>query len=115
MARFTKAEQTAITAASNDPQGTPGDWFICMGPHCWGRAQTPGEAIANAKKNRVKIYEGKGGWRFMLFAVRDDVRVDDMGAFCWTWRDGEDHHSPNPYREIYRSPAVPAKTRGDLD
>jgi hypothetical protein len=103
--RFTKAEREGIAVASRERK--PEEKVLCMAPYCWGKADSAEQAIANAKKNRVKIYEGKAGWRFILFVVREDVWVDDMGAMCWKMRDKNDQ-TPT-YREVYRSPNMPPK------
>lgn len=71
--------------------------FCCIGPFCWGMGDTKELAIKNAKKNRVKIYEGKRGWRYVLYDIAVDVIVDDMGGFCYYEREGE-----LPYVEVAR-------------
>jgi hypothetical protein len=75
-------EKQIIGSADNMPQRA-GRHFICIGPHCWGMGKTAKEAIGNAKKNRVKIYEGKRGWCFILFDAHEDTTVDDMGSLCY--------------------------------
>ena len=55
--------------------------FICIGPHCWGKGFTEVEAVRKAKKNRVRIYEGPLGWRYILLKTSDpDAYVDGMGS-----------------------------------
>ena len=114
MAALVNVERLAIDAAAGVTLAAD-ERFLCMGPFCYGYGQTAKEAIQNAGKNRVRIYEGKAGWRFLLFVARKDVVVDDMGAFCWTFRDGEDDNSPKPYREVYRTPNMPVRTDGDIE
>lgn len=77
----------------------PNNLYLCIGPHCWGRAKTPELAVKHAKSNRVRIYEGKQGWRFILFDARPGVTVDDMGSLCWIPEEGE---TEKPYRELLR-------------
>jgi len=55
--------------------------YIVIAPFCWGAGATEKEAVRNAKVNRVKIYEGKRGWRYILYATSDSkAYVDDMGS-----------------------------------
>lgn len=89
-------EKQIIGAADNMPK-RDGRKFICIGPHCWGEGKSAKEAVANARKSRVKIYEGKRGWCFMLFDCAANVEVDGMGAFCYVPEEGV-----RPYIEIAR-------------
>jgi hypothetical protein len=58
--------------------------FMCIGPCCWGKGSTPTEAVRNAKKNRVRSYEGKAGWAWILMDVQSDATVDGMGCIVYT-------------------------------
>lgn len=71
--------------------------FIAMGPHCYGYGDSAAAAVKNAKKNRVKIYEGKRGWCFILFDADHETHVDDMGSMSYVPKEGV-----VPYREIAR-------------
>lgn len=79
------------------PALAPGRKFLCVGPHCWGSGATAEEAIKNAKSNRVKVYEGKAGWRYILFDAAADTYVNQMGDLCYVPVEGVE-----PYREILR-------------
>lgn len=76
--------------------------FMVIGPHCWGCGLSPAEAEREAKKNRVRIYEGKGGWRFVLLDVPADAFVDGMGGICYVpLPEGQTTESA-PAKELYR-------------
>jgi hypothetical protein len=81
MAEKKLSEKAVIAAAGG--AAADGYKFLCMGPMCWGAGKTPEEAVKNAKKNRVKIYEGKRGWCFILYLAQDDAVIDDMGSICY--------------------------------
>jgi hypothetical protein len=90
------SERKIIEAADNMPQ-REGRKFLCMGPYCWGTGKTAKEAVTNAKKNRIKIYEGKRGWWFILYDADVDLTVDDMGYLCYIRKEGV-----QPYIELAR-------------
>ena len=74
---MSRARQTTYPALPSDRI------YLCMGPMCWGADPDATKAIANAKKNRVKIYEGPRGWRYILFDVPAETTVDEMGFLCY--------------------------------
>jgi hypothetical protein len=73
--------------------------YLVMGPCCWGKGATEKEALANARKARVRYAEGSLGWRYIVFDVHPSVTVDEMGSLCYipAELDGE-----VPYREVRR-------------
>lgn len=97
--KLLKMELDAYAAANANPLKAD-ERYIVVGPHCWGRAVTFVEALKNAKSNRVRSYEGKAGWRFMVFVADGSVRIDDMGGFVYMPREDD----TLPYREIWRTP-----------
>jgi len=92
-----KTVSAALAEALAKDSNREGRVYLCIGPHCWGKAAEPGKAIANAKKNRVKIYEGARGWGFVLLDAQADAYVDDMGGICYLPKEGVE-----PYREVAR-------------
>src|SRR5260221_10929579 len=78
--RLAKKEAVALNSV---PPIADGRVYLCVGPFCWGRAKTPGAALKNAQANRVKIYEGKGGWRWIMFDAAPDDHVDGMGLISY--------------------------------
>lgn len=56
--------------------------YICIGPFCWGRGSTQEQAIRNAKRGRIRQYEGHTGWCHIVFEVTGDpgAYVDGTGA-----------------------------------
>lgn len=58
-------------------------FYIAIGPFCWGKADSPVEAVNNCKKEAPKkgspYYSGP--FRCILFSVNDpDAYVDGMGS-----------------------------------
>jgi hypothetical protein len=62
--------------------------YLCVGPHCWGKGKTAEEAVKNAKKERVRMYEGAKGWRWILFDIDHETRVDELGGFTYIPKEG---------------------------
>lgn len=61
----------------------PGRAYLVMGPHCWGRGASVAEAHKKAQSNRVRIYEGAKGWRFILYNVPEGAEIDGMGSIVY--------------------------------
>lgn len=57
-------------------------FFICIGPRCWGRAQTTGEAIRLAKKAYPTFAGPKNRMNYDLYEVQEDDYVDAAGNIC---------------------------------
>jgi hypothetical protein len=68
--------------------------YLCIGPACWGKGKTAAQAIKNAKHEFASFV---GPWKFILYDVQDDAKIDDMGSICYVPREGE-----KPYFEIAR-------------
>lgn len=71
--------------------GTNQRLYLCIGDRCWGRGVTADEAVKNAKHNRV----GRDAFPMVLYDIRADTTVDDMGCLCYYPEDSE--HVGEPY------------------
>ena len=57
-------------------------FYICIGPRCWGRAETTGEAIQRAKKAYPTFAGPKNRMNYDLYEVQEDDYVDAAGNIC---------------------------------
>lgn len=66
--------------------------YICIGPRCWGKAETTGGAIRNAKRAYPTFSLAKH-MPYDLYEVQDDDFVDEAGNICA-------HTPPKKIREV---------------
>lgn len=85
----------------------PGRVIVAVGPYCWGKGADAKTAIANARKNRVRIYEGNAGFWYILFDAPASAYVDEMGSLRWQWQ--ADELAPPIAVELWRHPRAPKK------
>lgn len=73
-----------LAEAKRLPATTNGRSYLVVGPNCWGRGTTVGEAYANARSAGVPSYTQRP-WKFGVFEGLH-IRIDDMGRI---FTDGE--------------------------
>jgi hypothetical protein len=83
-------------------QAAPGRAYLCVGPHCWGRGQFIAQAVQQAKQERPGFSASRRTWRWMLFEVHAEAKVDDMGYIV------QPAEAP-PFTELARFSNVPRK------
>lgn len=52
--------------------------YIAVGPHCWGRANTKRQAVANARKNLPAFSVSKDA-KIYIYEVHPDTTVTELG------------------------------------
>lgn len=61
------------TIAQTDPR----DWYLVIGPSCWGRDQSRAKAIRNCEENLATYHDGGIG---LVFKVTADTRSAEWGG-----------------------------------
>ena len=59
--------------------------FVAMGPHCWGRGDTPAEAVKQCKQAG---FRGRAVGVLRIFEAPSGASkpyVNEIGDVCWTW------------------------------
>lgn len=85
----------------------PGRAIFAIGPFCWGKGSDAAAAVANCRRSRTRIYEGKAGFWYILFNAPDFAYVDDFGGLRWEWP--ADGLAPAEAEELWRHPRAPKK------
>ena len=64
--------------------------YLAVGPHCWGRGETPQQAIARCRVNypaslmkRIKGTNKPMPMSYNLYKGPEDLYVDEMGSVRW--------------------------------
>lgn len=53
-------------------------WYLVVGPFCWGKGKSISEARKKAKQNWSRTMAPK--WKERVYEISEDGYVDDMGT-----------------------------------